>query len=301
MTKDVREASRGALARLAREPLLVFLVIAGALFGANALLHPSIARPGGEDIVISEGRVRQIEEGFRLLAGRDPTSEEREALVDDYVVEEIAYREAMALGLDVDDTVVRRRMRQKLEFLMEDMTAVDEPTDAQLNAWIVAHPDRYVEPARFAIRQILASGDTRGARADADAREMLARLRQGEAPARVGDASILPAATPPTSELGLSSLFGAQFAGLVAGSEGNDWFGPVPSPFGAHLVQVTERRPAAAPPLDDIHERVRTDWIDGQRRTLQAERQANLRKRYGVTIEWPEGQAQAAATPAAGE
>src|SRR5689334_5540209 len=117
-----------------REPLVHFFVVALVLFTANRLLHGPAQQAPGDVITISQGRVQQIADSYRLLAGRMPSRAELQALVTDFIDEEIDYREAIAMGLDADDTIVRRRMRQKLEFLAEDAEASEEPSDAQLAA-----------------------------------------------------------------------------------------------------------------------------------------------------------------------
>jgi hypothetical protein len=144
--------------RALREPLLQFLAIALVLFTANELLHGGNLRPTGERITISQGRVQQIADSYRLLAGRMPSRTELQALVNDFADEEIAYREAIAIGLDADDTIVRRRMRQKLEFMAEDAASSEEPTDDQLAAWLMGHAAHYRLPERVSFRQVLASG-----------------------------------------------------------------------------------------------------------------------------------------------
>lgn len=277
------------LVRFAREPLVHFIVIAAALFGANAVLNPSVSRPTGGDITISEGRIRQIAEGFRLVSGRPPGDEELKALVDDFVTEEIAYREAMAMGLDVDDTVVRRRMRQKLDFLLEDVGAVAEPSEADLNTWMLAHADRYAPPERLAIRQVLASGDRRGESAGRDAAAFIVRLQHGEDPGQMGDPSLLPTALPPTTRAGVAALFGDEFAASVFSDSSEGWFGPVASAFGAHAVLITKRAPPETPILADVREQVRADWIDARRVQLRDEQRTRLRKRYNISIDWPKG------------
>jgi hypothetical protein len=273
--------------RAAREPLAHFLAVALLLFGLNALLNPSAVRPSGDEILVTEGRIRQIAEGFRLTGGRTPEEAELKALVDDFVAEEIAYREALAMGLDVDDTVVRRRLRQKLDFLHEDVSSIGEPSEADLKAWLAANAERYATPERRSIRQVLASADRRGAAARTDAEAMLAKLRRGEDPANLGDLSLSPAITPLTTEAGLAAQFGADFAHAVFAASDETWFGPVASPFGEHLVLVLSKAGAVAPELETIRDRVRADWIDARRVELRAERQAALRQRYDVTVEWP--------------
>jgi hypothetical protein len=278
----------GFLKRAVREPLVHFLAIGLALFIANGLINGPDEGPTGETIVISEGRVNQIAESFFLLSGRPPTREELAALVDDFVSEEVGYREAVAMGLDADDTIVRRRMRQKLEFLIEDGGASEAPTEAQLQKWLDANPDAYRLPERRAIRHVLASADKRGAAARTEAEALLAKLRSGADPAKLGDSSMLPAAMPLTTEEGVASLFGADFAKAAFAHTGDDWFGPIPSPFGQHLVLVMDVEPGRAVPLSEIRDKVRSDWIEHHRNETRDQFHARMRQRYDIRIEWPE-------------
>jgi hypothetical protein len=278
----------GFLRRAIREPLVHFLAIGLALFIANAVVNGADEGPAGETIVISEGRVNQIAESFLLLAGRPPTREELASLVDDFVSEEVGYREAVAMGLDADDTIVRRRMRQKLEFLIEDSAASEEPAQADLQQWLDANPDAYRLPERRAIRHVLASADRRGASAQADAGAFLAKLKSGVDPAKLGDSSMLPAAMPLTTEEGVASLFGTDFASAAFAGQSETWFGPVASPFGQHLVLVMDIEPGRAVQLAEVREKVRSDWIEHRRNIARDDFHARMRKRYDIRIEWPE-------------
>jgi PPIC-type PPIASE domain len=286
---ELAAQATGWLGRAAREPLLQFLAAGVVLFLANALIHGPDRRPQGDMVVVQEGRVRQIAQSYLLLAGHLPSKPELQTLVDDYVTEEIAWREAIAMGLDADDTIVRRRMRQKLEFLVEDATASEEPTEADLLAQLAAHPDVYRLPERRAIRQVLASSDKRGEASEADASAFLARLKTGADPAKLGDPSMLPAAMPLTTQEGAAALFGDDFAKAVFAHKGAGWFGPVASPFGRHLVMVMDTEAGRPAALEDVHDRVRSDWIESRRDKARDDFQARMRKRYNVRIDWPEG------------
>jgi hypothetical protein len=279
---------RAILSRVIREPLVHFLAIGLALFIANSLINGPDEGPAGETIVISEGRVNQIAESFLLLSGRPPTREELASLVDDFVSEEVGYREAVAMGLDADDTIVRRRMRQKLEFLIEDGGASEEPTEAQLQQWMDVHPDAYRLPERRALRHVLASADKRGASAPVAANAFLAQLKSDADPAKLGDSSMLPAAMPLTTEEGVASLFGADFATAAFAHTGEGWFGPIASPFGQHLVLVMDIEPGRAVPLSEVREKVRSDWIEHRRNIARDAFHASMRQRYDIRIKWPE-------------
>lgn len=271
-----------------REPLLQFMAIALVLFAANHFIRGDNVELSSERISIPEGRVQQIAESYRLLAGRMPSRAELQALVNDFADEEIAYREAVAMGLDADDTIVRRRMRQKLEFLAEDADASEEPTDDELAAWLAAHVVEYRLPERISFRHVMASTDTRGDRAMADAEALLGRLRAGADPAKLGDPSMLPSALPLTTQKGVAVLFGDAFASAVFAHREEGWFGPIVSALGAHVVVILSREPARDPELADIRPKLRSDWIEARRRQRREQFWVELRKRYDINIEWPD-------------
>jgi len=285
------------LKRAVREPLVQFLAIGAVLFAASALIRGPQRGTTGATLTISEGRVNQLIESYLLLAGRVPSKAELESLVDDYVTEEIDYREAVAMGLDADDTIVRRRMRQKLEFLVEDADASEEPTEAQLQAWVKTHASQYRLPERRAIRQVLASSDKRGVGARAGAEGWLKKLTAGADPGKLGDGSMLPTALPLTTEEGAAALFGKEFARSVFAHEGKGWFGPVASPFGEHLVLVIETEGGRNAALSDVHDKARSDWIEAKRDAARDAHQARTRRRYKIEIIWPEPYRDIAAAP----
>ena len=276
-------------ARALREPLLHFLAIALVLFAANELLHGHDTPTSTDRITVSQGRVQQIADSFRLLSGRAPSRAELQALVDDFVDEEIDYREAIAMGLDADDTIVRRRMRQKLEFIVEDAHGIAEPSNEELTAWLKAHAAQYRVPERISFRQVLSSSDTRGATAaHEEAAARLAKLRAGVDPEKLGDASMLPSALPLTTTQGVAALFGERFTNSLFEHTDDGWFGPVGSPFGAHDVLILSRETARDPILSEVRDRLRSDFIEAKRRAARDAFQSRLRERYAVAIEWPE-------------
>jgi hypothetical protein len=277
-----------AVSRAAREPLVHFLAVALVLFSADSFINGSTQRIAEDDIAITQGRVLQIADSYRLLSGRLPSRTELQALVNDFIDEEIGYREAVAMGLDADDTIVRRRMRQKLEFLAEDAEASEEPSEEQLLARLQSHPAVYRLPERIALRQILASADRRGAAATANAAAFLDKLRSGADAESLGDASMLPPRLPLTTQQGVAMLFGEAFAADVFKQGNEGWFGPIDSPFGAHVVQIVGREPAKDPVLGEVRDKLRSDWIEARRMEQRAEFQANLRRRYQVSVDWPE-------------
>jgi hypothetical protein len=284
------------LCERAREPLLHFLLLGAGLF----LLHGwvgSSAAGEGEQIVISEGRVAQLALGFQRMHQRAPDPGELDALIDDAVREEIYYRAAKALELDRDDTIVRRRLRQKLEFLSEDVTPLPEPTQAELQAHLLRHPERFRTERRYSLSQIYLDPQRHGARLARDAARLLAECtRRGPDadPGGRGDPALLPQRFEQVSANELSRLFGAQFEGALATLPVGTWAGPVPSGVGLHLVSVRERLEERPASLAEAADEVRRDWVQSQRAEANARFYAELRERYVVSIARPPASEQTA-------
>ena len=236
-------------------------------------------------IHVDAARTVQLAQGFERVWQRPPTQPELDGLVEEFVREEIYYREALAMGLDRDDTIVRRRMRQKLEFLSDDLAPVTEPDDAALERHLAAHADAYRIEPRVALRQVFVSRDRRGDAAMAEAQALLARLAADPAAASSGDPSMLPTSLT-LSPLGeVRRVFGDAFAAAVAELEPGRWAGPIDSGFGLHLVFVETREAGRLPALAEVREAVRADWESAQRAEANEAFYRRLRERYQVTVD----------------
>jgi parvulin-like peptidyl-prolyl isomerase len=234
--------------------------------------------------------VQHLSSGFVGVWQRPPTEAELKGLVDEHVKEEIAVREAAAMGLDQDDTVIRRRLRQKMEFLVEEAAEQAPPTDAELQAWLAAHPEAFPGETRLALRQVYVDSTRRGTAARAAARELLARLQAAGAGAKtdaLGDRSMLPDELPlgPLSEV--TRAFGSDFAASVAAVDPGEWVGPLESPYGLHLVFVTERQAAARPALEEVRPLVERELLAERRRTQLDALYQRLLAKYTVSISLP--------------
>jgi hypothetical protein len=279
-----------------REPLLHFLILGAALFWlAGTLGGPAQGR--GERIVLSAGDVAQVTAGFERTWQRPPTQEELAGLLEDRVREEVYYREALALGLDRDDTIVRRRMRQKMEFLSEDLAAA-EPSEAELESWLAANREAFRQEPRLTFRQVYLSRDRRGDEVRADAERLLAELRAEGAdldPSALGDPLPLPTEGGDLSTSEVSRLFGAAFSSRLFELGTGRWEGPVESAYGLHVVFVRERVESRDPALAEIREAVAREWLADRRRQAREDSYRELRSRYQVEIALP-GEVAAAAT-----
>jgi len=278
------------LRKLIREPLFHFL-----LLGAMIFLMAGQVRSGrvgsSEKILVTQSGIESIVVGFSRTWMRPPTQEELQGLVDDYVREEVLYREAKAMGLDQDDVIVRRRMRQKFEFLAEDLAArTGPPTDQELEAYLRQHADKYSEEASFSFEHVFFSREKRGASADVEATAMLARLSGKDAIdiEKLGDAFLLPSRFEKTSAGETARLFGEKFAKELNKTQLGTWAGPIESSYGLHLVRVNARIPGVATPLANVRESVLRDLLSDRRKQELDTQYEKLRARYTVVVEPPE-------------
>lgn len=239
------------------------------------------------EIVVSQEALARIREQFARTWQRAPDADDEKALIEDYVRNEIYYRQAVALGLDKDDEVIRRRMRMRMEFLMEDMGSLAPPTDEELRAYLSEHRDMYVEDARFSFRQVFVSATKRGRDADADARQFLAQLNDGADPAVLGDATMLETEVALVSLADIKSQFGDEFVSALMTFKPGTWSGPVRSSFGLHLVRVTERQEGRALSFDEATPALKRDWLAARQRELKEAAYAKMREQYRITIERP--------------
>jgi hypothetical protein len=272
-----------------------FLALGALVF---LLFHFITSRGETQDgkIVVTRGKVEQLVTGFSRTWQRPPTQQELDGLVEDYVREEVFCREAIAMGLDKDDTIVRRRMRQKLEFLTEDTAAAAPSTDADLKEWLDKHPDKFrVEPT-WAFSQLYFKASPTGDSTSAAASKLLAQLDSaGEtvAAAELGDTTLLPHQLPLSRVDEIASVFGDEFARRIAQLERGRWVGPIQSGYGWHLVYVSERTEGRPKPLSEVREVVQRDWLVARHKEILEATYSKLRQKYAVVVEGPPPQADA--------
>lgn len=276
--------------RLAKEPLVHFLALGAFIF----VLDGWLGGAGGETaeskrVVVDADRVAWLVEGWARQWRRPPTEAELRGLVEDRIREEILYREALAMGLDQDDTIVRRRLVQKVEFLTEDMAAQSEPTDEQLSGYLQENRERYQVPPRLSFEHIYFNADERGANVEEDAREVLAELRNlGDRPDRAserGDRFMLETEFKLKTEQDVALRMGTEFARSLFSLESDGWDGPLISGYGVHLVHVTERVPGREPELAKIRRRIVNDYTRDQRQKANADLYARLRAQYEIVVD----------------
>jgi hypothetical protein len=279
------------LRKLIREPLFHFLLLGAAIF----FLAGRVRNAGigvGEKIVVTQSEMESMVVGFSRTWMRPPTKGEMQGLVDDYVREEVLYREARAMGLDQDDVIVRRRMRQKFEFLAEDLATNRSPTDQELEAYLQQHLDTFRDEPSFSFEHIFLSREKHGVSTEAEVKALLAELGGKNQDTidieKRGDAFLLPSRFEKTSAAETARLFGENFATQLATIDPGEWAGPIESSYGLHLVRVDARVPGATPPLANVRDSVLRDFLNDRRKQELDAQYSRLRARYTVVFEPPE-------------
>jgi len=260
------------LKRWLREPLVHFLALGALLFLA---FHWWGAGAGTQRIVVTPGQVESFAAAFQRTWLRPPTAEELKGLVDDHVRMEIAVREALALGLERDDIVIRRRLRQKFEFLAESQIDATPPTEGELRSWLESHAEQFRTEPELAFRQVYFKTPDRAR----------AALASGKDPARFGDPLMLPSEVPLAPLSNIARQFGGQFAGEIEKLPAGRWAGPVASGFGAHLVRVIEHRPGRTPDLAEVRALVEREFLAARRKKELDALYERLLARYKVEIQ----------------
>ncbi len=278
-----RSGGAGLSRRWLREPLLHFLMLGVGLFVLFRLASGP-GTPGQDEIVVTTGQINTIVEIFSKLRQRPPSLAELEGLIEEHILEEVLYREALAMGLDTDDTIIRRRLRQKLEFLVDDFAAA-EPDDEELLALMEDSPERFREESTISFAHVFFQADANEA-----ALELLAELRSGtdiDVPT-AGDPLPLPASFDVMRVSEIGALFGTQFRQELWELETDAWTGPIVSPYGVHLVNVSERSEGRLPELGEIREIVVREWLAVRRRVAQDTFFGQLRSQYVISVELPQ-------------
>lgn len=268
--------------RVLREPLVHFLLIGIGLFGLYSLIQPAVDDDLNR-IVITSSQKDQITVQFSRTWMRSPTEDEFNALIKSYVRDEVYYREAIALGLDKDDMQIRQRMRQKLDFILEDLV-VEEVNDKTLLLFLQQHPEKFSQQKQTSFEQLFLNPDKHQDLA-ADAVIMLQSLRDGAFPQTLTDPTMLPYAyrllTPSEIARQLGDKFALEVQALVPGV----WSGPIYSGLGGHLVKITEQIPSSLPELAEVRSEVEREYHAQRRQQQKDIAYQKMLEGYEVVIE----------------
>ena len=265
-----------------KDPLWLFLLFGGLLFGVTALQDEDRV------IVVSEGDIVRLEEQWRQQMRRDPTPAERQELIDRFIRDEAYYQEALALNLDAGDTIVKRRLIQKLTFLTEDLVGAKTPSDSELRTFYADHRKNYKTPEQFSFTHIYFSADRQADAPEEQSRALAARAV--EDPTLAGDPFMLQRRYVRRSPREIGDLFGRAFALQLAELPAQEaWQGPMRSAFGWHAVQLTERQAATTLTFEQVQEKVALDWKQKQRHAANEAYLQDLLASYEIQL--PPGEA----------
>jgi len=277
------------LRKILGEPLLHFFVVGALVFGAYRYFNPPTEQSADpQRIELTESDVQQLAVAW-LAQGRPlPTPDELRSLVEQKVNEEILSREAIALGLDQNDQIIKRRLAQKMDFLAADLAAINEPTDAELADWYSKNSDRFALPPHASFRHLYFSPDKRGQTAEQDANAALAALagKAADAPEvkSFGDPFMLRDFYGDATPAQTAKEFGPAFAQAVFGLQPGAWQGPVQSGYGWHLVWVDSVEPGRVPPYEEVKADVKAAWLDDRYQEVKRNALAEMRSRYTVVV-----------------
>lgn len=271
------------LSRWLREPILHFALIGALLFFAYGRMNPGAV--AGERIVVTQAIVDDLARQHQGRLMRAPSEQELATLVEAHIRDEILFREGVALGLDGDDPVIKRRVRQKFEIMSEEQMAGAAPTDAELSDYMVQNAARFTRPARVSFEQIFFDGSRTVPEVERTVAAAKGALASGADPARLGRPTLLPRTAEAAPVDLVARDFGTAFAELLVQMPQGEWVGPLASGLGVHLVRVSARTPAALPPLDDVRQQVAREWENARRERARSESYRKLRDRYDVVIE----------------
>jgi hypothetical protein len=277
--------------RILKEPLLHFFVLGLAVFGLYALLaeRPEDV-PDPYLVEVTSADIDWARTMWRKQMGREPTLKEMRGRVHQLIREQVLGREALKLGLDQEDPVLRRRLAQKMDYLIRDLSGMREPSDEDLAAFLQENLEDYEIPARVTFSQVFINADERGEAAAREQAELLIAdlSSRSVAPneiAELGDPLLLePSYTDMAlPDLGLS--FGETFAAALQKLPTGSWQGPVRSSFGFHAVYLQDRQEAQIPAVAEVRDRLQSDWMYAEQLDLAARAYQELRKQYTVLVE----------------
>jgi hypothetical protein len=270
--------------KILKEPILLFLLLGITLFILYSLSTRFVERRNRQ-IVVSQSQIAILQESFRKTWNRTPTEKELSAQIDNYIMDEIFFREAVAMGLDKTDPAVKRRLRQIIELMLDDYTTIF-PNEAQLRIYLSEHPEKFQEDPRISFRHLYYPFEEKE-----KAENFLSSLQKDYSLEAKHTESLMmiPAAFNGESQKEISRLFGNRFTDQVFTAEIGKWIGPVESAYGWHLVLINEKIDGLVPDLNEIWDVVEREWAVERKNALKEEQYKIMREQYKISIEGNEG------------
>jgi peptidyl-prolyl cis-trans isomerase C len=291
--------------KLLREPLVHFMFIGVIIYALYGVFAEPVVEENDRTIVVTAGEIEWMRASWQKRWNRPPTKEEFDGLIQQYIKETVLYREALTMGLNKHDMVIRRRLAQKLEFLAKDLVVLTPPTEAELQAYFDEHQARYRQPTLYTFTQVFFDPDKRGDATRDDAEAVKATwIAQGDAiddPGALGDGLMLQNYYPLKDRAEIQKNLGSGFTDTLITLAPGQWHGPVLSGFGVHLVYVNSIIEPPPPEFAGVRERVIADWSLDRGNELNDKFYNNLRGQYSIVIEEPEPGDEIATPPQQGE
>ena len=270
--------------RLFKEPLLHFVIIGAALFVLYTIMNPE-SMTSEKRIVVDDGRITNMVAVFERTWHRQPSREELQGLIDNYILEEIYYRQALAMGIDENDPVIRRRLRQKMEFFTSEAGARLAPEDVELEQYLQAHVDKYKTDNRYSFEQLYLSSDRSADQLEKLLQQTAQKLTRGEMADT--DRTLLPGKFVTVTAFEVNRTFGDDFAKKLDSLPIGEWSTPLQSGLGFHFVKLSERQAGQLPPLAQVRDKLLRDWSYDKSLALKKELDKKLKDEYQVIVEWP--------------
>ena len=271
--------------RIIKEPLIHFVLIGAALFALYARVNPDEKQASANAILVSAGRIGQLTSIFAKTWQRPPSEGELKGLIDDFILEEIYYRKAIEMGIDQDDTVIRRRLRQKIEFLTDDTVALATPGDEELERYLTEHAEEFRTDPVYTFRQIYFNPEKHGDEPLLEINRLAGELRAGADVS--GDPTLLPEGMEDASARIIDGTLGTGFAAQLADLVPGEWSPPLMSGFGLHLVRIDKVTQAELPSLEEIRPIVEREWANERRVEGRAAFNKEWLREFEIEIEWP--------------
>lgn len=278
--------------KLFREPLVHFIFIGAFIYLLFGIFAEPASNQSDKEIIVTSGEVEWMKSAWEKRWNRAPTETEFDGLIQQYIKETVLYREALTMGLNKHDQVIRRRLAQKLEFLAKDLVALTPPGDNELSVYFEANQAQYQQPTRYTFTQVFIDPDKRGDDTLRDAEEIKSTIiAQGLATdqaAQYSDRLMLQSDLIEHTQLDIQKQFGNDFAESVTKLKPGQWHGPVQSGYGVHLVYLSRIDQPSPTSLADVRERVVRDWTGDRSELLNKKFYADLRAQYTIVFENPE-------------
>jgi peptidyl-prolyl cis-trans isomerase C len=291
--------------KLLREPLVHFMFIGAIIYALYGAFAESVVEETDKTIVVTAGEIEWMQSSWQKRWNRPPTAQEFDGLIQQYIKETVLYREALTMGLNKHDMVIRRRLAQKLEFLAKDLVALTPPSEAELQAYFDEHQTSYQQPTLYTFTQVFFDPDKRGDATLDDAEAVKATLIElGDAiddPGALGDGLMLQNYFPQKDRSEIQKNLGSGFSDTLITLAPGQWHGPVLSGFGVHLVYVNSVIEPPPPAFAELRERVVADWSLDRGEELNDRFYASLREQYSIVIEEPEPGDESSVLPQSGE